>query len=208
MSVLYAENARNRVIVSWDGLKLLFLVDAYCSFRVFLWKLIFLHIFIWFKISSLSQKWPHLQEDLIIKCLGDNDVTARTLVSNLAMFFAIISNFNWPYVLTILAFNFIDYRFVSFEFALPCLNVHYTHYCILKLLLVVNAFNLYLIHFQSRRMKYFEGFCNTLESPEVQMMQQIFNERSVLFLGCDPERPEYKNFFEKFAVHSKVLLFF
>ena len=92
---------------------LLFLVDAYCSFRVFLWKLIFLHIFIWFKISSLSQKWPHLQEDLIIKCLGDNDVTAQTLVSNLAMFFAIISNFNWPYALTILAFNFIDYRFVS-----------------------------------------------------------------------------------------------
>lgn len=42
----------------------------------------------------------------------------------------------------------------------------------------------------------------------MQMMQQIFNERSVLFLGCDPERPEYKNFFEKFAVHSKVLLFF
>lgn len=56
-----------------------FLNDLYLL--LFFEFFIFLHIFIWFKISSLSQKWPHLQEDLIIKCLGDNDVTARTLVS-------------------------------------------------------------------------------------------------------------------------------
>ena len=35
-------------------------------------------------------------------------------------------------------------------------------------------------------------------------MHQVFNDRSVLFLGCDPDREEYKNFFQKFAVNSKV----
>ena len=58
--------------------------------------------------------------------------------------------------------------------------------------------------FQPSSKKYFEDFCTTLEGPEVELMQQIFNERSVLFLGCDPERPEYKNFFQKFAVNAKV----
>lgn len=59
-------------------------------------------------------------------------------------------------------------------------------------------------YFQPSSKKYFEDFCTTLEGPEVELMQQIFNERSVLFLGCDPERPEYKNFFQKFAVNAKV----
>jgi len=35
-------------------------------------------------------------------------------------------------------------------------------------------------------------------------MRQVFNDRSVLFLGCDPARTEYKNFFQKFAVDAKV----
>lgn len=35
-------------------------------------------------------------------------------------------------------------------------------------------------------------------------MRQVFNERSVLFLGCGPRREEYKNFFQKFAVNAKV----
>ena len=35
-------------------------------------------------------------------------------------------------------------------------------------------------------------------------MHQVFNDRSVLFLGCDPARAEYKNFFQKFAVTAKV----
>ena len=36
-------------------------------------------------------------------------------------------------------------------------------------------------------------------------MRRIFNERSVLFLGCDANRPEYKSFMQKFAVGAKVL---
>ena len=36
-------------------------------------------------------------------------------------------------------------------------------------------------------------------------MRQVFNDRSVLFLGCDPLRTEYKNFFQKFAVNAKVM---
>lgn len=52
--------------------------------------------------------------------------------------------------------------------------------------------------------KYFEDFCNNLESPEVEFMRQIFNDRSVLFLGCDSNREEYKKIFQKFAVGAKV----
>lgn len=51
---------------------------------------------------------------------------------------------------------------------------------------------------------YFEDFCSTLESAEVNFMHRIFNERSVLFLGCDLHRQEYKSFFQKFAVNAKV----
>lgn len=58
--------------------------------------------------------------------------------------------------------------------------------------------------FQPSSKKYFEDFCTSLENAEVEFMHQIFNTRSVLFLGCDPERPEYKGFFQKFAVHAKV----
>ena len=58
--------------------------------------------------------------------------------------------------------------------------------------------------FQPSSKKYFEDFCTTLESAEVEFMYQIFNERSVLFLGCDLYRPEYKSFFQKFAVNAKV----
>ena len=35
-------------------------------------------------------------------------------------------------------------------------------------------------------------------------MHKVFDDRSVLFLGCDPNRAEYKNFFQKFAVNAKV----
>ena len=35
-------------------------------------------------------------------------------------------------------------------------------------------------------------------------MRQLFNERSILFLGCDPNREEYINFFRKFAVSAQV----
>ncbi|KAJ7374341.1 60S acidic ribosomal protein P1 [Desmophyllum pertusum] len=52
--------------------------------------------------------------------------------------------------------------------------------------------------------KYFEDFCSTLENSEVEFMRQVFNDRSVLFLGCDPDRKEYKNFFQKFAVNAKM----
>lgn len=58
--------------------------------------------------------------------------------------------------------------------------------------------------FQSSSKKYFEDFCGTLESLEVDVMRQVFNDRSVLFLGCDPNREEYKKFFQKFAVTAKV----
>ena len=34
-------------------------------------------------------------------------------------------------------------------------------------------------------------------------MRQLFNERSILFLGCDSNRVEYMNFFQKFAVNAK-----
>ena len=66
------------------------------------------------------------------------------------------------------------------------------------------AFLILIDYFQSSSKKYFEDFCTTLESREVDLMRKIFNERSILFLGCDPERPEYKNFFQKFAVNAKV----
>ena len=36
-------------------------------------------------------------------------------------------------------------------------------------------------------------------------MRQVFDDRSVLFLGCDPAHTEYKNFFKKFAVNAKVM---
>ncbi|XP_073233665.1 uncharacterized protein [Porites lutea] len=52
---------------------------------------------------------------------------------------------------------------------------------------------------------YFEDFCSTLESAEVDFMHRIFNERSVLFLGCDLHRQEYKSFFQKFAVNAKMI---
>ena len=51
---------------------------------------------------------------------------------------------------------------------------------------------------------FFEDFCSDLKSSEVELMHQVFNDRSVLFLGCDPARAEYKNFFQKFAVTAKV----
>ena len=35
-------------------------------------------------------------------------------------------------------------------------------------------------------------------------MRQLFNERSILFLGCDPNRVEYMNFFREFVVSAKV----
>ncbi|XP_073247828.1 uncharacterized protein [Porites lutea] len=52
--------------------------------------------------------------------------------------------------------------------------------------------------------RYFEEFCGTLESPEVEFFRQVFNDRSVLFLGCDPNREEYKKIFQKFAVNAKM----
>ena len=55
---------------------------------------------------------------------------------------------------------------------------------------------------------YFEDFCSTLEGAEVDFMHRIFNERSVLFLGCDLHRQEYKSFFQKFAVNAKVFTVF
>lgn len=60
--------------------------------------------------------------------------------------------------------------------------------------------------FQASSKKFFEDFCSALESSEVEFMRQVFNDRSVLFLGCDPAREEYKNFFQKFAVNAKVRL--
>ncbi|XP_022778484.1 uncharacterized protein LOC111320055 [Stylophora pistillata] len=87
------------------------------------------------QISCLSQSWPDLGRDVIIKCLGDGGFTVRPLPSS---------------------------------------------------------------------KNYFEDFCTDLEGPEVELMQQIFDERSILFLGCDPERTEYKNFFQKFAVNAKM----
>ena len=59
--------------------------------------------------------------------------------------------------------------------------------------------------FQPSSKKFFEDFCSALESSEVEFMRQVFNDRSVLFLGCDPVRTEYKNFFQKFAVNAKVM---
>ena len=35
-------------------------------------------------------------------------------------------------------------------------------------------------------------------------MRQLFNERSILFLGCDPNREEYMNIFRRFAVSAQV----
>lgn len=35
-------------------------------------------------------------------------------------------------------------------------------------------------------------------------MRQLFNERSILFLGCDANQEEYINFFRKFAVSAQV----
>ncbi|XP_068731509.1 uncharacterized protein [Montipora capricornis] len=52
--------------------------------------------------------------------------------------------------------------------------------------------------------QYFEEFCSSLENSEVEFMRRLFNERSILFLGCDPNRDEYKNFFRKFVVSSKL----
>ncbi|CAH3188203.1 unnamed protein product [Porites lobata] len=52
---------------------------------------------------------------------------------------------------------------------------------------------------------YFEDFCSTLESAEVDFMHRIFNERSVLFLGCDLHRQDYESFFQKFAVNAKMI---
>ncbi|XP_044174421.1 uncharacterized protein LOC122958076 [Acropora millepora] len=53
--------------------------------------------------------------------------------------------------------------------------------------------------------KYFEDFCDSQENAEVEFMRQLFNERSILFLGCDPNREEYMNFFRKFAVNAKEM---
>ena len=63
---------------------------------------------------------------------------------------------------------------------------------------------LFFSFFQPSSKKFFEDFCSALESSEVEFMRQVFNDRSVLFLGCDPARTEYKNFFQKFAVNAKV----
>ncbi|XP_015774992.1 PREDICTED: uncharacterized protein LOC107353184 [Acropora digitifera] len=52
--------------------------------------------------------------------------------------------------------------------------------------------------------KYFEDFCNGKENTEVEFMRQLFNERSILFLGCDPNREEYMNIFRKFAVSAQM----
>ncbi|XP_044172268.1 uncharacterized protein LOC122956648 [Acropora millepora] len=52
--------------------------------------------------------------------------------------------------------------------------------------------------------KYFEDFCDSQENAEVEFMRQLFNERSILFLGCDPNREEYINFFRKFAVSAQM----
>ncbi|XP_015766245.1 PREDICTED: tyrosine-protein kinase Fer-like isoform X3 [Acropora digitifera] len=53
--------------------------------------------------------------------------------------------------------------------------------------------------------KYFEDFCDSQENAEVEFTRQLFNERSILFLGCDPNRVEYMNFFRKFAVNAKEM---
>ncbi|XP_067026413.1 uncharacterized protein [Acropora muricata] len=52
--------------------------------------------------------------------------------------------------------------------------------------------------------KYFEDFCDSQENAEVEFIRQLFNERSILFLGCDPNRVEYMNFFRKFAVSAQM----
>ena len=85
---------------------------------------------------------------------------------------------------------------------------------LLKQALLTTAFTLLCVHFtttffissvfQQSSKKYFEEFCGSLESPEVEFMRRVFNDRSVLFLGCDPNREEFKGIFEKFAVSAKV----
>ena len=59
------------------------------------------------------------------------------------------------------------------------------------------------MNFQPSSKKYFEDFCDSQENAEVEFTRQLFNERSILFLGCDPNRVEYMNFFRKFAVNAK-----
>ena len=61
-----------------------------------------------------------------------------------------------------------------------------------------------LLNFQPTSKKYFEDFCDSQENAEVEFMRQLFNERSILFLGCDPNREEYIKFFRKFAVSAQV----
>ena len=61
-----------------------------------------------------------------------------------------------------------------------------------------------LLNFQPSSKKYFEDFCDNQENTEVEFMRQLFNERSILFLGCDPNREEYMSVFRKFAVSAQV----
>ena len=60
------------------------------------------------------------------------------------------------------------------------------------------------LSFQPNSKEYFESFCGSFESEEVEFIRRIFNERSVLFLGCNPSHPVYQNFLSKFAVKAKV----
>ena len=50
-----------------------------------------------------------------------------------------------------------------------------------------------------------ENFCKDMENEEVSFMKRVFNERPVLFLGCDGTHPLYADFVTKFAIGAKVL---
>ena len=76
------------------------------------------------------------------------------------------------------------------------------HTCTNKVFFIAGT--LLLLNFQPSSKKYFEDFCGSQENAEVEFMRQLFNERSILFLGCDPNREEYINFFRKFAVSTQV----
>ncbi|XP_019634960.1 PREDICTED: uncharacterized protein LOC109477939 [Branchiostoma belcheri] len=48
-----------------------------------------------------------------------------------------------------------------------------------------------------------EELC-TSDGEEVRFLEQLFDERSVLFLGCDPDQPLYTSALQRFAENSKT----
>ncbi|XP_070571493.1 uncharacterized protein [Ptychodera flava] len=51
---------------------------------------------------------------------------------------------------------------------------------------------------------YFEETCDQRKDENTDFLQQIFDENSVLFLGCNVDHAIYKKFLNKFAAHSKA----